>query len=321
MLQAGPRKIKDLEVHAADPTDLPALTATALPAVVASASNALPASNPKHDKQEVQILQQRLLLLNHAIKCTAGPAECSVSRHCGYMRKLWPHMLECKRQRCKVDHCVSSRYVLSHYGDCRDKLCAICPRVKESMKRDRTNSDPYVTKDQDDSSSGASKRPRQLYWWATEQLLQYKQTISIPGHNASHFQVEGLNRNISQLSLMSTHSNASDDSNSVRSTHSANSMSTVRSYSTAASPVKPPRGHSRSSSPYTRLQFSALETSCTSTCTGLHCTQGSFHGDWGNSYIGSLEGSRNVSFQDLTDANLQIANRSTITVASQVAAP
>ncbi|KAJ1384084.1 TAZ zinc finger-domain-containing protein, partial [Ochromonadaceae sp. CCMP2298] len=72
--------------------------------------------------------QQRLLLLNHASQCTEK--WCRVSPHCPYMKKLWTHMLQCKDRQCKISHCISSRYVLSHYGRCVNSGCSICPSVR-----------------------------------------------------------------------------------------------------------------------------------------------------------------------------------------------
>ena len=37
--------------------------------------------------------------------------------------------------RCKVPHCVSSRYVLSHYHRCTNTTCEICIPVKEAIAR------------------------------------------------------------------------------------------------------------------------------------------------------------------------------------------
>ena len=32
-------------------------------------------------------------------------------------------------------HCVSSRYVLSHYHRCKDPRCAVCGPVREAIQR------------------------------------------------------------------------------------------------------------------------------------------------------------------------------------------
>merc|ERR1719183_1247549 len=42
---------------------------------------------------------------------------------------------ECKDQKCLVPHCVSSRYVLSHYHRCKDVRCPVCGPVREAIHR------------------------------------------------------------------------------------------------------------------------------------------------------------------------------------------
>jgi hypothetical protein len=51
------------------------------------------------------------------------------------MKQLWEHIAKCKDQRCQVSHCVSSRYVLSHYHRCKDSRCAVCGPVREAIQR------------------------------------------------------------------------------------------------------------------------------------------------------------------------------------------
>lgn len=51
------------------------------------------------------------------------------------MKRLWKHIAECKDQQCQMAHCVSSRYVLSHYHRCKDPRCAVCGPVREAIQR------------------------------------------------------------------------------------------------------------------------------------------------------------------------------------------
>jgi E1A/CREB-binding protein len=51
------------------------------------------------------------------------------------MKRLWKHIAECKNQKCLVPHCVSSRYVLSHYHRCKDVRCPVCGPVREAIHR------------------------------------------------------------------------------------------------------------------------------------------------------------------------------------------
>ena len=77
--------------------------------------------------------RQRLLLLRHASKCTAETGTCTVTPHCADMKILWKHIANCKDSYCKVRHCMSSRYVLSHYRRCKPP-CNICDPVKDIIK-------------------------------------------------------------------------------------------------------------------------------------------------------------------------------------------
>jgi len=77
--------------------------------------------------------RHRLLLLRHASKCTAENGTCTVTRQCAEMKVLWKHIANCKDSYCKIRHCLSSRYILSHWRRCRSP-CNICGPVKELIK-------------------------------------------------------------------------------------------------------------------------------------------------------------------------------------------
>ena len=98
--------------------------------------------------------QQRLLLLRHASKCTAG-AHCT-TKFCEQMVTLWKHMKTCRDKNCKTSHCLSSRCVLNHYRVCkangRTLMCEVCGpvmiKIKQQERDDGTNDDP-LTRDQE----------------------------------------------------------------------------------------------------------------------------------------------------------------------------
>jgi E1A/CREB-binding protein len=50
------------------------------------------------------------------MQCTESHP-CPVTRHCSEMKAVWNHILidNCHDPNCRVKHCVSSRYVMSHY--------------------------------------------------------------------------------------------------------------------------------------------------------------------------------------------------------------
>ncbi|KAG5175261.1 histone acetylation protein-domain-containing protein [Tribonema minus] len=51
------------------------------------------------------------------------------------MKKLLAHIADCKVQSCLVPHCVSSRFVLSHYHRCKDVTCIVCKPVREVINK------------------------------------------------------------------------------------------------------------------------------------------------------------------------------------------
>ena len=76
--------------------------------------------------------QQRLLLLQHASKCTVQVGEtCPITPHCALFKTLWRHVLSCKDKECTTKHCASSRYALHHYSMCKQSDCQVCGPVRE----------------------------------------------------------------------------------------------------------------------------------------------------------------------------------------------
>ena len=77
-----------------------------------------------------------LLLLCHSSKCEEEDGKCTVTSYCGEMKKLWKHMAQCKEyNECQVPHCLSSKYVLSHYRRCKGP-CSKCDPVKEAIRQE-----------------------------------------------------------------------------------------------------------------------------------------------------------------------------------------
>jgi len=83
------------------------------------------------DTKETRHKRHRLLLLRHASKCTAENGTCNPK--CAEMKVSWKHLANCKDSYCKVPHCLSSRYIISHYRRCRSP-CNICGPVKEIIQ-------------------------------------------------------------------------------------------------------------------------------------------------------------------------------------------
>lgn len=90
-------------------------------------------------QQLVREQQQRILILRHAQACKLVDGLCPAGYpQCPLFQALWPHLRECGRGGCEVEHCVSSRYVLAHFDDCRERGCAICVPVDEAIRHRRT---------------------------------------------------------------------------------------------------------------------------------------------------------------------------------------
>lgn len=82
-------------------------------------------------KEVLQRQQQRLLLLRHAMWCKANEGSCTATQNCGEMKRLWQHMGACQHTNsCSYSHCISSKYVLSHFQQCVNPKCLVCQVVR-----------------------------------------------------------------------------------------------------------------------------------------------------------------------------------------------
>ncbi|RLN79171.1 hypothetical protein BBJ28_00008956 [Nothophytophthora sp. Chile5] len=82
-------------------------------------------------KEVLQRQQQRLLLLRHAMWCKAREGTCTTTPSCGEMKRLWAHMGSCRQTNaCSYSHCISSKYVLSHFQQCTNAKCLVCQVVR-----------------------------------------------------------------------------------------------------------------------------------------------------------------------------------------------
>jgi hypothetical protein len=93
------------------------------------------------DSSILEMQRHRLLQLRHAIKCVYTQGTCPISPYCGKLKILWKHLLICKNDYCQIPLCTSSRYVLYHYGHCKNLTCAVCIPVKDTYKRSHTDAE------------------------------------------------------------------------------------------------------------------------------------------------------------------------------------
>lgn len=107
-----------------------------------------PTSNirPQHRSEEeiakIKHKQKRLLLLRHASKCPYPIGKCPKTELCGTFKKLWKHIGDCNNPECNVQHCRSSKFILSHFRKCKDRDCEVCRPVKEHIERNNPDRQP-----------------------------------------------------------------------------------------------------------------------------------------------------------------------------------
>ena len=124
-----------------------------------SGSTAPPRNTDEHRKAIMRQQQQRLLLLRHASKCQEKRGKCKATALCAQMKELWQHIAQCKDQHCLHPHCVSSRYVLSHYHRCKQRNCEVCAPVRLAIQKQNNQKRPSSKKSK---SKKAAKAPPQV---------------------------------------------------------------------------------------------------------------------------------------------------------------
>jgi hypothetical protein len=83
--------------------------------------------------------RQRLVELGHAYLCPSGPNECTISPHCGKLKILLEHLYGCKNDECATRYCLTSRFILTHYRNCRDQSCEDCSAVRPPLLKRSTS--------------------------------------------------------------------------------------------------------------------------------------------------------------------------------------
>jgi hypothetical protein len=88
--------------------------------------------SPEHIVKEQSV---RLSLLCHASQCPHQKNTCPVTPVCWAIKELWSHITVCKDQECNMKHCLSSRYILSHFSKCTNIGCPVCDLVRSQIRR------------------------------------------------------------------------------------------------------------------------------------------------------------------------------------------
>ncbi|RYG96998.1 hypothetical protein EON65_53525, partial [archaeon] len=96
-------------------------------------------NNTQTEQREAAIkeFQQRLVLLHHASRCDQEDrGRCRITPYCAEMKALYQHVNACNVQQCTYTHCVSTRFLLSHYYKCSENPdCQICKPLKDNILR------------------------------------------------------------------------------------------------------------------------------------------------------------------------------------------
>ncbi|RQM17199.1 hypothetical protein DD237_001838 [Peronospora effusa] len=130
-------------------------------------------------KEVLQRQQQRLLLLRHAMWCKSPEGMCTTTPSCGEMKRLWAHMGACQQTNaCSYSHCVSSKYVLSHFQQCANAKCLVCQVVRYPVEVKEKNGALMLDADRAlQQIIAASQRRQRMLAMKKQQEMQQQQQI------------------------------------------------------------------------------------------------------------------------------------------------
>ncbi|CAH0480207.1 unnamed protein product [Peronospora belbahrii] len=130
-------------------------------------------------KEVLQRQQQRLLMLRHAMWCKSPEGMCTTTPSCGEMKRLWAHMTACRQTNaCTYSHCISSKYVLSHFQQCANAKCLVCQVVRYPVEVKEKNGSLMLDADRAlQQIIAASQRRQRMLAMKKQQEMQQQQQI------------------------------------------------------------------------------------------------------------------------------------------------
>lgn len=83
--------------------------------------------NSIDEQHKLKLIQQQLILLLHAHKCSQHPERMCIIPHCETMKEVLVHLEHCNEGRnCTRPHCASSRQIIVHWKNCNKPDCRVC---------------------------------------------------------------------------------------------------------------------------------------------------------------------------------------------------
>lgn len=77
----------------------------------------------------------RLILIRHAERCSSNEDNpCLVTPLCSRLKVLQAHFEDCEDVSCKVQHCVSSKFIMHHYHYCMNIDCLVCQPERTDLE-------------------------------------------------------------------------------------------------------------------------------------------------------------------------------------------
>ncbi|CAI5745724.1 unnamed protein product [Peronospora destructor] len=160
-------------------------------------------------KEVLQRQQQRLLLLRHAMWCKSPEGMCTTTPSCGEMKRLWAHMGKCQQTNaCSYSHCISSKYVLSHFQQCANAKCLVCQVVRYPVEVKEKNGALMLDADRalQQIIAASQRRQRMLAMKKQQEMQQQQQIIPqaqqpMPLTMPAHLQQPQSSTNIAAMNL------------------------------------------------------------------------------------------------------------------------